>query len=137
MEKLLAVWCVFLESSEKIQVLAKDFSSSMPNLECVARNKPYQVKLSLGQTISTRTVGNKGTVNAPDYFQPLTERERMVLGLLAVGKSYQAVAQELTVALSTVQWHVKNIYQKLDVHNKSEATARAFQLRLIPLDVLD
>jgi LuxR family maltose regulon positive regulatory protein len=63
---------------------------------------------------------------------PLSDREIQVLRLIAAGKSYQEISQELQVALSTVQTHVKHAYNKLDAHNGLEATARARQLNLIP-----
>ena len=63
---------------------------------------------------------------------PLSERETMVLVLLASGLSSSQIAQELIVALSTVRTHIKHIYTKLDVHTRHEAIARARTLRLIP-----
>lgn len=50
----------------------------------------------------------------------LTEREAEILRLLAKGKAYKAMAEELFVSENTVKFHVKNIYSKLDVHSKSE-----------------
>lgn len=50
----------------------------------------------------------------------LSERESELLALLGEGKSYRAIADALSISLGTVQSHVKNIYQKLHVHSKSE-----------------
>ena len=50
----------------------------------------------------------------------LSRREREVAHNLAEGHSYQAIADKLHVSLNTVRFHVKNIYRKLEVHNKAQ-----------------
>lgn len=61
----------------------------------------------------------------------LSPRELEVLRLLATGRSNEAIASELVVALSTVKWHVAQIYRKLGVRGRVQAVARARDLRLI------
>jgi LuxR family transcriptional regulator, maltose regulon positive regulatory protein len=61
----------------------------------------------------------------------LSERELEVLVLLAAGRSNRQIASELFVALSTVKTHIKNIYGKLDVRNRTQAVSRAKELNLI------
>ncbi len=63
--------------------------------------------------------------------EPLSEREIEVLRFIAAGMSNQDIAQKLVVALSTVQWHIKNIYGKLSVHSRTQAVARARDLGLL------
>jgi DNA-binding CsgD family transcriptional regulator len=63
--------------------------------------------------------------------EPLTEREQEILHLLAVGYSNQAVAQELFMGVSTVKWHLINIYGKLQVKNRTQAVARAREVGLV------
>lgn len=50
----------------------------------------------------------------------LTEREREVLVLLALGKSRRAVAAELFVSEDTVKTHTRNLYRKLGVHSRDD-----------------
>jgi LuxR family maltose regulon positive regulatory protein len=54
-----------------------------------------------------------------------------VLVLLAAGNSNRQIASELFVALSTVKTHIKNIYGKLDVRNRTQAVSRAGELGLL------
>ena len=60
------------------------------------------------------------TTNAIAEKAGLTERELDVMRLIAKGYSYQAIADELCISLSTVQGHTKNVYRKLGVHSKQE-----------------
>jgi LuxR family maltose regulon positive regulatory protein len=62
--------------------------------------------------------------------EPLSEREIEVLKLLAEGLTYQEVAERLIVSLNTVRFHVKSIYGKLGVDNKTAALEAARNLRL-------
>ncbi len=62
---------------------------------------------------------------------PLSPRETQVLELLAKGKSYSMIAQELFVTKETAKSHIKNIYSKLQVNSKSEAIAKATREKLI------
>jgi DNA-binding NarL/FixJ family response regulator len=61
----------------------------------------------------------------------LTPHEVRILKLLVEGHSYKTAAARLNVTPSTVSFHLKNIYEKLQVHSKSEAVAKALQYRLI------
>jgi DNA-binding NarL/FixJ family response regulator len=61
----------------------------------------------------------------------LSLRELEVLKLLAAGHSYKTAASKLSLSLDTVRFHVRNIYDKLHVHSKSEAVARALRHRLL------
>ncbi|PKA84456.1 LuxR family two component transcriptional regulator [Ulvibacter sp. MAR_2010_11] len=61
----------------------------------------------------------------------LTDKEKMVLQQLTLGKSYKMIADELTVSIETVKTHMKNIYTKLHVHSSTEAVAKAIQEKLV------
>jgi LuxR family maltose regulon positive regulatory protein len=63
--------------------------------------------------------------------EPLTERELEVLRLLVVGLPNKEIARTLFIAVGTVKQHLKHIYGKLDVHNRTEAADRARDLGLV------
>jgi NarL family two-component system response regulator LiaR len=70
-------------------------------------------------------------VSAPsNHDRHLTTREHQVLNLIAQGLNNQEIAEELSVSLSTAQFHVSNILEKLGVHNRIEAAAFAIRHRL-------
>lgn len=70
-------------------------------------------------------------VSAPSHNgQHLTSREHQVLDLVARGMNNHEIAKELSVSLSTAQFHVSNILEKLGVHNRIEAAAFAIRHRL-------
>jgi DNA-binding NarL/FixJ family response regulator len=62
---------------------------------------------------------------ATEPFPELTDREREVLELLARGHSNAAIADELVVALKTVQNHVSNVFNKLQVTDRAGAVIKA------------
>ncbi|MFN7983585.1 MAG: response regulator transcription factor [Vicinamibacterales bacterium] len=61
----------------------------------------------------------------------LAAQELRLLSLLAKGRSYQAAADEMFVSVNTIRNYVRTIYEKLHVHTKSEAVAKAFRQGLI------
>ena len=67
----------------------------------------------------------------------LTEREITILKLLAHGRSNEEIARELWVAQQTVKFHLTNIYRKLGVKNRTEATRYAYQQGLVESPLYD
>jgi DNA-binding NarL/FixJ family response regulator len=63
-------------------------------------------------------------------FPDLTEREREILGLIALGKSNAEIAEELVLSPKTVSNHVSNIFSKLQVVDRAQAVLRARQAGL-------
>ena len=61
---------------------------------------------------------------------PLTPRESELLKLMVEGHHYKTAAQEMSISTNTVSFHLKNIYDKLQVHSKTEAVAKALRERL-------
>ena len=62
-----------------------------------------------------------------NFESPLSDRETTVLKSLSEGLTYSMIADQLFISKETVKSHIKQIYQKLEVHSKSEAIALAKQ----------
>ncbi len=63
--------------------------------------------------------------------EPLSDRELEILRLIAANRSNQEIAQELVLSLSTVKWHITNLFGKLQARNRLEAVNRARELNLL------
>lgn len=61
----------------------------------------------------------------------LTPHETRLLKLFVEGHNYKTAAAELNVSVNTVNFHVRSIYEKLQVHSRSEAVAKALLNRLV------
>lgn len=61
----------------------------------------------------------------------LTPHETRLLKLFVEGHNYKTAAAELHVSVNTVNFHVRGIYSKLQVHSRSEAVAKALLNRLV------
>ena len=102
-------------------------AASVP-LGCLARlHRAFDV----GHTVSGSRYGTAPSA-VPGLVEQLTSRELEVLGMLAAGKSNQAIANQLVVALDTVKKHVSHLLGKLGAANRTEAVTRARELGLIP-----
>ena len=51
--------------------------------------------------------------------------------MLCAGENYKTIAAALFVSTNTVKAHIKNIYEKLHVHNRAEAVGTALKNRLV------
>lgn len=61
----------------------------------------------------------------------LSDTEVEVLKLLAEGNSYKGISKQVYLSVDGVRYHIRNIYNKLEVSNKSEAVAKALRDKLI------
>jgi DNA-binding NarL/FixJ family response regulator len=68
---------------------------------------------------------------ARNEFIILSSREKEILNLIVKGKSYKAIASACYISIDTVSSHIKHIYEKLHVHSKSEAVAKAIFQKLV------
>jgi LuxR family maltose regulon positive regulatory protein len=73
-------------------------------------------------------VGVVQVIAAP--YEPLSARERQVLGYMPTIMSNGEIAGELYVSVNTVKTHMRSIYRKLGVENRRAAVARARELGL-------
>jgi DNA-binding CsgD family transcriptional regulator len=61
----------------------------------------------------------------------LTPHETRLLKLFVKGHNYKTAAKELGVTVHTISFHLRSIYEKLQVHSKSAAVAKALENRLV------
>jgi DNA-binding NarL/FixJ family response regulator len=61
----------------------------------------------------------------------LSPHELRLLRMLVEGHNYKTIAAELHVSVNTISFHMRRIYEKLEVHSKSEAVAKALRHRLV------
>jgi LuxR family maltose regulon positive regulatory protein len=83
-----------------------------------------------------RALGDDATPGEPPapheaLVEPLSERERQVLGLIAEGLTNREIAERLYLAVSTIKTHINNLYAKLGVSKRTQAIARGRQLGLL------
>jgi DNA-binding NarL/FixJ family response regulator len=69
-----------------------------------------------------------------DAYHLLTDREKVVLQLLAEGRSNKEAATLLDLGVSTVETHRSNLMQKLNLHNTAEIVLYAVRKGLIAFD---
>lgn len=66
-----------------------------------------------------------------EVFQPLTPREKEILGLMSEGLPNKTIASRLSISERTVTTHVANIYAKLHVNNRVSAIQEAMRRRIL------
>jgi LuxR family maltose regulon positive regulatory protein len=104
-----------------IEVLLRNFQPSRVQTD---KNEASDFNRQIENPVDTD--GNESLVD------PLSVREIEVLSLIAEGMPNRSIAKQLVLAPSTVHWHTKNIYSKLNVHNRTQAVFRARELAVIP-----
>ncbi len=67
----------------------------------------------------------------PEVNNVLSRREEEILQELVKGNSYKSTADHLFISIHTVRFHIRSIYEKLHVHSKSAAVAKALKDRLV------
>lgn len=85
----------------------------------------------LPRTLTGRLL--RGHEAVEELAEPLTTREREVLGLLGRGLSNKMIARELRISEHTVKFHVSSIYAKLGAASRTEAVGLGARLGLISL----
>ena len=79
-------------------------------------------------------MSNELTTEMPEVAK-LTRREIEILTLIVEGHSSKKVAELLYVSKRTVDFHLDNVYEKLQVSNRMQALQRATRLGLLPVSV--
>ncbi len=93
----------------------------------------YRGQSALDTAIAQKLLRRLTGRAAPAAIEPLTPREREVLQLVAQGLTNRAIGRRLGISDRTVQGHLANIYEKLQVNSRTEAVTKALQLGFIDL----
>ncbi|MFJ4695253.1 LuxR C-terminal-related transcriptional regulator [Streptomyces sp. NPDC088766] len=114
--------------------LGRPFLEAGPWLQELLDRRPALGKahgwLPTGLVAKPRAVHTGGDVLVP-VTEPLSDREREVLGRLAQMMSTEEIAVDLFLSVNTVKTHLRNIYRKLAVTGRREAVRRARELHLL------
>jgi len=110
--------------------LLKDLDASelFDLLSGVARGEPAMTRAMAGKFL--KAVANR-MVDEGKGEQALTERELFVLRLVASGASNQEIADKLSISVNTIKSHLKNILEKLQLENRTQAATYALTHGLI------
>ena len=87
----------------------------------------------LHQFTTPSPLASRPSLLAPHLPDPLSPRETEVLQLIVQGLTNKEIGAQLFIAPSTVKRHTINIYNKLGVNGRTEATAQAYQLGLVEM----
>jgi DNA-binding NarL/FixJ family response regulator len=82
--------------------------------------------------VARRVIGLFREIRPPenaDY--QLTPHETRLLRMMVEGHNYKSAAKEFGVTTHAISFHMRRIYEKLQVHSKSEAVAKALKSRLV------
>ncbi len=128
------------EHSEGYQLLATTRAEGIPTIVVSGIAEPEEIqriysehsiaayieKPSFDRATFRRVVDEaRLTYQSLSELSALTEREREVLELLAQGLTNKEIAENLVITTNTVKRHLKAVFEKLDVHTRSAATAKA------------
>jgi DNA-binding NarL/FixJ family response regulator len=86
----------------------------------------------MSPAIAARVVKLFRTFRPPEHADyHLTNQEIILLKLLIEGHHKKTAAREMEISIHTISFHLKNIYEKLQVHSKTEAVAKVLREKII------
>jgi len=128
---------IFVDEGEPIRLLISDFRLQIekrPRFAADESMKAYTAQLlsafskSPDALVPKSTIQDQKTEILPET---LSTRELKILQLIAQGLSNREIGERLFLALDTVKGHNRKIFDKLQVHSRTEAAARAHELGLL------
>lgn len=93
-------------------------------------NKRYQDVMALAIAFH-EAIGRESSTQDEQIIEQLTMRQHEILAMIADGLTNSQIADELFIAVSTVRWHINQLYKVLGVRNRVQAIIRARELNLI------
>jgi DNA-binding NarL/FixJ family response regulator len=99
-------------------------------IRSIVRGQPF-ISPKVARGILASAPGQVGAGAAPGGVRSLTDREREVFLLLAVGRSNKEIARELEITLGTAKKHRENLQRKLDCHSTADLARLAIREGLL------
>lgn len=97
----------------------------------ITRDRLHQALLALkneGAALSNDVAKKIIAMFQPKSYQAFSERENQIIDYLSQGATYKTIADKLFVTTSAINFHIQNIYLKLNVNSKSEALMKLQQI---------
>lgn len=97
------------------------------------------VAVMSGERVMASAVANRvidmlsGTSTPKEFYDGLTAREVEILKLIAIGQANKQIARRLDISEKTVRNHVSNMYEKLQIYDRSQAVLYAVRKGLVEL----
>jgi LuxR family maltose regulon positive regulatory protein len=119
-----------------VRIFADEGAQLVPLLKSVAERDPGDLSAYIRQILAAAAPGERPAGVPPSrpsgqLIEPLSERERDVLRLLATDMSGPEIARQLHVSLNTLRTHSRNIFRKLQVSSRRAAVRQAAELDLL------
>ncbi len=113
-------------ADNQFEIIKKAFKNGANGFltKSVTRKRLHQALLSIkneGAAISNDIVKKIISMFQPKSYQSFSERENQIIDYLSQGATYKTIADKLFVTTSAINFHIQNIYLKLNVNSKSEA----------------
>jgi DNA-binding NarL/FixJ family response regulator len=139
---ILIVMCTVHEDSEEIfQAIcagAVGYLTKRTSPEELIKSliEAYNGGSPMTPSVARKVIGsfqNIKTSEAENNISELNDREKQILNLMAQGKSYNVIANEVYLSIDGVYYHIRHIYEKLHVHSRAEAVAQGIKKRIIQI----
>lgn len=81
----------------------------------------------MSSTIARKVMTSFNEKKVQQPIDDLSAREKEILNSLSKGMQYKAIAASLSLSTETIRTHIRNIYEKLQVHTKQQAIDKAYK----------
>jgi LuxR family maltose regulon positive regulatory protein len=131
---------LFLDEGPQAVRLLKETRASLPKFPDLPQKDMLSTYLDrllteagefMPAVAEPQTAGMDDGDFSPQLFEQLTDREREILRLVSNGFSNKALADRLSLSTNTVKWHLRNIFEKLQIANRMQAVSVARHFGLI------